>query len=146
VVHEINGPLIIVCGNFSNTIEHPFLGTIAAGTASLEYFWTDRLYNVFELSEPSGRFRGFYCNLALPAQFDGATLSYVDLDIDIAVAPDSSIRILDEDEFGENSRHLSYPADLITCVRNSVKELERLILARQFPFDRLLASEIHEKT
>jgi len=139
-IRVINGSLIIVHGTFSNTIEHPFLGKIAAGTSSLEYFWTDRLYNIFELSEPSGRFRGFYCNLALPAQFDGTTLSYVDLDIDIAVAPDSSIRILDEDEFDENTMHLSYPADLAACVRSSVKDLRKLILERQFPFGRLVAT------
>jgi len=140
MIQEIKGPLIVAFGTFSNVIEHPFLGTIAAGTLSLEYFWTDRLYNVFELSEPNGRFRGFYCNLALPAKFDGATLSYVDLDIDIAVAPDSSIRILDEDEFDENSMHLSYPADLTASVKNSLKDLEKLILERQFPFDRLVGT------
>ena len=140
IIREINGPLIIAAGTFSNTIEHPFLGTMEAGTLSLEYFWTDRLYNIFELSEPNGRFRGFYCNLALPVKFDGATLSYVDLDIDIAVAPDSSIRVLDEDEFNENSIHLNYPADLTASVRDSLKALEKLILARQFPFDRHLAT------
>jgi len=139
MIQEIKGPLIVAFGTFSNVIEHPFLGTIAAGTSSLEYFWTDRLYNVFELSEPNGRFRGFYCNLALPAKFDGSTLSYVDLDIDIAVAPDSSIRILDEDEFNDNSMHLRYPADLTASVRNSLKDIEKLILERQFPFDRLVA-------
>ena len=104
------GPLVVLSARFEEEIRHALLGHIARGTLSTEYYWTDRWYNVFRFSAPDGALRNYYCNINMPARFDGRVLSYVDLDIDVLVAPDFSYQILDEDEFTANAVRFNYPA------------------------------------
>ena len=128
------GPLLVLDAVFDELIEHPLLGTIRPGTLSTEYYWTDRWYSVFRFAEPSGALRNFYCNINTPARFDGRVLSYVDLDIDVLVAPDLSFRVLDEDEFALHAEQYGYPEDLRAAARQSLAELISLIEGRRFPF------------
>lgn len=126
--------LIVVAGTFAEEVRHPLLGVIAPGTRSTEYYWTDRPYSVFRFCEPHGAFRNFYCNINQPAQFDGETLTFVDLDIDVLVAPDFSYRVLDEDEFELHAQQFNYPAQLRAQARHGLAELLSLIERREFPF------------
>jgi len=126
--------LIVVEGEFTEEVRHPLLGVIAPGTRSAEYYWTDRWYSVFRFCEPDGAFRNFYCNINQPAQFDGATLTFVDLDIDVLVAPDFSYRVLDEDEFALHAQQFNYPAHLQAQARQGLNDLLSLIKRREFPF------------
>ena len=91
------GSLIVLDAKFPDEIVHDLLGTIASGTHSLEYYWLDRWYNVFRFDQPDGELRNYYCNVNVPASFDGETLSYVDLDLDILVDPDFSYRVRSEE-------------------------------------------------
>ena len=127
-------PLIVVAGVFSQAVHHPQLGLIARGTMSTEYFWTDRWYNVFRFAAPDGQLCSFYCNINLPPRFDGRTLTFVDLDIDVLVAPDFSYRILDEDEFAAHARRYQYPPAVRRGTRRALAQLLALITARSFPF------------
>ena len=127
--------LISVEGVFEEEIRHPQLGIIAPGTFSTEYYWTDRWYSVFRFREPTGELRNYYCNINLPAKFDGSVLTFVDLDIDVLVAPDFSRRILDEDEFAANAALYHYPADVRETVPRALAELNAIIERRDFPFD-----------
>jgi hypothetical protein len=127
--------LIVVEGVFEEEIRHPQLGVIAPGTLSAEYYWTDRWYSVFRFREPSGELRNYYCNINLPAEFDGRVLTFVDLDIDVLVAPDRSVRILDEDEFAANAARYNYPAHVRDAVPRALAELLDLIERRDDPFD-----------
>ncbi|HZH89968.1 MAG TPA: DUF402 domain-containing protein [Pyrinomonadaceae bacterium] len=127
--------LICVEGVFEEEIRHPQLGIIAPGTLSAEYYWTDRWYSVFRFREPSGELRNYYCNINLPAEFDGSVLTFVDLDIDVLVAPDFSRRILDEDEFAANAARYQYPALVRDTVPRALADLIRVIERRDFPFD-----------
>ena len=127
--------LIIVEGVFEEEIRHPQLGTIAAGTLSTEYYWTDRWYSVFRFREPSGALRNYYCNINQPAEFDGRVLTFVDLDIDVLVAPDFSYRILDEEEFVAHATHYDYPAIVRDSVPRALAELVEMIERREYPFD-----------
>jgi uncharacterized protein len=129
--------LLVLDATFEEEIRHPLLGTILRGTRSLEYYWLDRWYNVFRFHEPTGALRNFYCNVNVPPTFDGRVLSYVDLDIDILVAPDLTYSILDEDEFEASSTHFNYPPSIIKGARAALHELVTMISSRQFPFDRL---------
>jgi uncharacterized protein len=70
------------------------------GDRFIETYYTDRWYNIFEIhAVEDDRLRGWYCNIAEPAQIDGDTLSYVDLALDLLVYPDLRQLILDEEEF-----------------------------------------------
>ena len=119
------GPLIVLNAVFDEEIQHDLLGTIALGTVSKEYYWLDRWYNIFRFNDR------FYCNVTQPPSFDGATLTYVDLDIDVLVESDFSYQVLDLEDF----ENYSYPADVKQKARQALAELINLVEARSFPFD-----------
>jgi protein associated with RNAse G/E len=128
------GSLIVLDAKFPDEVVHDLLGTIAGGTHSLEYYWLDRWYNVFRFAQPNGELRNYYCNVNVPPTFDGESLSYVDLDLDILVEPDFSYQILDVEDFETNTQRYGYSAEVQTNARRAVDELVRIIQTRQFPF------------
>src|SRR4051812_9320746 len=80
------GPdLIVAVGVFDQAVQHDDLGLIQQGTVSFEYFWPARWYNVFRFIESDGRFRNFYCNIAMPPRVHDGVLEFVDLDIDVVI-------------------------------------------------------------
>jgi protein associated with RNAse G/E len=129
------GSLIVLDAKFADEVTHDLLGTIASGTLSLEYYWLDRWYNVFRFAEPDGTLRNYYCNVNVPPTFDGETLSYVDLDLDILVEPDLSYRILDVEDFERNAEDYGYSVDVQANARRAVDELVRMIETSAFPFN-----------
>jgi protein associated with RNAse G/E len=134
-VAKREGTLLILDAVFEEEIEHGLLGTIALGTVSTEYYWLDRWYNVFRFSDSSGQLKSFYCNINEPPSFDGHVLSYIDLDIDVLVAPDLTYKILDLDDFEANAKAYAYPDDVQANAHGALKELSRLIDLRAFPFN-----------
>ena len=129
------GPLIVLDACFKQEITHDLLGTIVAGTTSIEYYWLDRWYNVFRFSQPEGELRNYYCNVNIPPEFDGESLSYVDLDIDILVEPDFSFRIVDLEDFEANAARYGYSEGVQQNARKALTELLTLIKNRSFPFN-----------
>ncbi|MBC8031756.1 MAG: DUF402 domain-containing protein [Pyrinomonadaceae bacterium] len=129
------GALILLDAKFPAEIVHDSLGTIAAGTHSLEYYWLDRWYNIFRFAEPNGDLRNYYCNVNVPPTFDGQTLTYVDLDMDILVREDFSYSLLDLEEFEANTVRYSYPAEVQANAQDAVNELLCMIRTRAFPFN-----------
>lgn len=127
--------LIVLDAKFEEEIRHPLLGTVARETLSIEYYWLDRWYNIFRFVEPTGQLRNFYCNVNVPPVFQKNVLSYIDLDMDVLVAPDFSYSILDEDEFAANAARFNYPAEVLLKSRMALEELITLIKARAFPFN-----------
>jgi protein associated with RNAse G/E len=127
--------LLVLDGRFETEVKHKLLGTIARGTVSIEYYWLDRWYNVFRFMEPDGGLRNYYCNVNIPPTYAGRVLSFVDLDMDILVAPDLSYQILDEDEFVVNAERYGYPAEVRGRAHEALAELREMIEGRQFPFN-----------
>ncbi len=132
---EQRGTLLLFRGVFDREVHHPDLGHIEIGTVSYEYYWLDRWYNVFRFHRPNGRFRNFYCNINMPPELGDGFLDYVDLDLDLLSDTDGNFRILDEDEYLENSKAFGYSARIMDSVDAAVIELKSLIANRQFPFD-----------
>jgi protein associated with RNAse G/E len=128
------GSLLVLDGEFDSEIEHDLLGTIPSGTHSLEYYWLDRWYNVFRFAQPNGELRNYYCNINMPPKFTNGILSYIDLDLDILVAPDFSYQILDVEDFERNAKTYSYSLEIQANARRAVDELTGMIQTRQFPF------------
>jgi protein associated with RNAse G/E len=126
--------LITLLAHFSETHVHSDLGTIHAGTISLEHFWLDRWYNVFHFREPDGTPKATYTNITMPASFDGSVIDYVDLDIDVIHWPDGRVDVLDQDDFERNSVEYSYPDEVKRSAENALKEVLGLIERREFPF------------
>ncbi|MGH9947547.1 MAG: DUF402 domain-containing protein [Pyrinomonadaceae bacterium] len=132
---EREDPMLVFVGEFDETIDHPALGLIQKGTTSYEYYWLDRWYNIFRFHEPDGSFRNFYCNINMPPTFDGRTLDYVDLDIDVIVWSEGRIITLDEDEFESNAVAFSYPPEVRKKALDSLDEIHKMILSQAFPFE-----------
>jgi predicted RNA-binding protein associated with RNAse of E/G family len=67
----------------------------------VEIFYTDRWYIIFEIHDrDDDRVKGWFCNVTRPAVLEADDrLSYVDLALDLWVAPDGTQMVLDEDEF-----------------------------------------------
>jgi hypothetical protein len=93
--------LVILEARF-NRSELELMGTVLRqGDRFVETFYTDRWYNIFEVHDlEDDRVKGWYCNVGRPAILEADDrLSYVDLALDLWVAPDGSQTVLDEDEF-----------------------------------------------
>ena len=134
-IAKTEGSLLVLDAVFDEEIKHELLGTISSGTISTEYYWLDRWYNVFRFSDSNQPLRNFYCNINQPPSFDGRVLSYIDLDIDVLVAPDFTYKILDVDDFEENATRYAYPDEVQANARRALAELISLIEARAFPFN-----------
>jgi hypothetical protein len=76
--------------------------TFRTGDRMIEYFYTDRWYNVFELYDVrGGHLKGWYCNIARPAVVDEESILWFDLALDVWVSPVGDVLVLDQDEFAE---------------------------------------------
>ena len=101
------------------------------------HYWSDRWYNVIRLEDPDGRLAGFYCNIATPAIFDGSTLRYIDLQLDVRVFVEPAgwrVEVLDEDEFEAARVRYAYPDEVVAKALAAIEEVERMSAAREFPF------------
>jgi protein associated with RNAse G/E len=134
LVSEKDG-VITLLAHFSETHVHNDLGTIHAGTVSIEHFWLDRWYNVFQFREPDGTPKAIYCNIAKPATFENEVIDYVDLDIDVIRWPDGRMDVLDRDDFEKNILKYAYPDDVIASAERALTELLGLIEGGEFPFN-----------
>lgn len=68
----------------------------------VETFFTDKWYNIFEIYDrDDGALKGWYCNITKPAIIEDASVSYVDLALDLWVSADGIRKVLDEDELEE---------------------------------------------
>jgi len=120
-------------------VSHHLLGEIKRGTRLVEYYWLDRWYNVFRFLHDDGSTRLYYCNVNKPPAFDGQSLTYIDLDIDVVVQPDYSYEVLDLDEFRANSEAYKYSTEEKAGAAEALEELSAMIQSRQFPFQPLKA-------
>jgi uncharacterized protein len=103
--------------------------TFAKGDVMIEWFYTDRWYNVFRLEAgDTGVVKGWYCNITRPARFGpdpdglGWRIEHEDLALDVFVFPSGRVVVLDEAEF--NALGLS-AAEQAQCWA-AVDELKRL--------------------
>jgi protein associated with RNAse G/E len=131
------GRLIVLDAEFDYDVQHHLLGEIPRGTRTIEYYWLDRWYNVFQFMDNEGKTRLYYCNVSAPPKLEGDVLSYVDLDIDLLVQPDLSYQLLDTEEFETNAGRWGYSAETRRQALAAVAELESMIAGRQFPFSQV---------
>ena len=102
---------------------------------AIEIYFTDRWYNVWHFREHTTNPNSWYSNVAMPARFDGTTLQWVDLDIDIRCYADGSLRVFDQDEFEQNRVEMGYPTEVVkraVAARNEVLQLGKVGI---FPFN-----------
>jgi hypothetical protein len=85
-----------------NRPDTPFLDiTLANGDRFIEVYFSQRWFNIYEIhAGQSGPIKGWYANIARPAEFGPDEIVFVDLALDLWIYPDGRQVVLDEDEFG----------------------------------------------
>lgn len=104
--------------------------TLKRGDRFVETFYTDRWYNIFEIFDRDNKaFKGWYCNIGWPALIDEEVVSYIDLALDLWVAPDGTQTVLDEDELLD----LHLDDELLQKVYAGMQELQELLKTKNPP-------------
>jgi len=126
--------LLVLDAEFEADVSHDLMGEIKRGTRTTEYYWLDRWYSIFRFLGDEGGTRLWYCNINTPPSFADATLTCIDMDIDVVVQPNLSYRVLDQDEFATNAERYGYSDQEKKDVHAALQELLSMIEGRQFPF------------
>jgi predicted RNA-binding protein associated with RNAse of E/G family len=115
-----------------NHADTPILNEILkSNDRFVEIYYTNRWYNIFAVHDrDDDRIKGWYCNVGRPAILEsGSRISYVDLALDLWVAPDGTQTVLDEDEFAA----LDLDAKTRRQARTALRELQQLFVDHKNP-------------
>jgi protein associated with RNAse G/E len=113
--------MLVLRGTLEHTAGRSYV-TFAPGDTLLERYWPRRWYNIFSLYDRAGLFKGWYANICTPIAFDGQTIRYTDLDLDLWVWPDRHFLVLYEDEFSRRVEREMPPA-IVDRARAGLAEL-----------------------
>ncbi len=104
---------------------------LETGDRFIEIYYTDRWYNIFAIHDRDDEhLKGWYCNIGKPAVLESShQLSYVDLALDLWVAPDRTRTVLDEDEFAA----LELDTDTRRQAKAALEELQKLFAQGKNP-------------
>ena len=120
------------------TVMEGYRGTLRTQVAFTALFYTDdRWYNCYLNHWTTPRLRiESYANVALPAEFDGETVRWVDLDLDVLIRSTGAVSLVDVDEFVEHGARFGYPGDLVRRATETGDALLAAARGRREPFDR----------
>ena len=101
------------------------------GDRFIETYYMDRWYNIFEIRDhQDGALKGWYCNIGKPAVWEpGNGVGYIDLALDLWVAPDGTQTILDQDEF----EALQLDPETRSQALAAMEELQALFSSKKSP-------------
>jgi protein associated with RNAse G/E len=125
----------------AGTAMRSYRGEFTVRQAFTQLFWpgADCWWNVEHFHEPLPFANRpsllTYANVSTPAEFDGETIRWVDLDLDVIVT-EAGVRLIDEDEFEEHRERFGYPDDLVMKARAAAELLIDLASRGERPFDR----------
>lgn len=72
---------------------------ISPGDIMVETFFADEWFNIFAIYCGTGLFKGWYCNITMPANIRDCEILWYDLALDLVVLPHGQLIELDRDEF-----------------------------------------------
>lgn len=106
----------------------------------VEWFYTDRWYNVFEMYDrDDGALTGWYCNITRPARFEADAIYADDLALDVMVYPDGRLVVLDEDEFTA----LGLDGETVKKARAALADLLNRVERREEMFSKIKPNAAH---
>lgn len=134
VVREEPG-LLVLYGTYGTPL-NSYRGQFRAAHHTLEFYWSDRFYNLIVMWHADWRPSKHYVNIATPATWHDGALRFIDLDLDVIWrAATGEVILDDEDEFALHQSRFGYPDDLIARVWRSSEEVRAMIAQRRSPFD-----------
>lgn len=111
--------------------EYPFIITNSSGevkrfniAVAVTHFF-NRWFNIIAVFNKKKTFIHWYVNLTTPIQFDGTTITYEDLLLDLRVRLDFSWELLDQDEYDAHVSELG--AETVDMVNKTMQELTTLL-------------------
>src|SRR5947209_16424443 len=128
---------VIIQAYWSQATKHLGYTQFEPGDRFIEYYYSNRWYNIFDIATTDGVRKGWYCNIAEPAVIFDDHIEQVDLLLDVWVDPTGNPLILDEDEFAADT---TLSDEQRTKARQGLQALLQLIAARQEMFSRLADS------
>lgn len=103
------------------------------GDRFIEYYYTDRWFNIFDIASAQGVRKGWYCNIAEPAMLFEDRIEQVDLLLDVWVSPEGETLVLDEDEFAADT---TLTAQQRNEAQQALQELLQMIADQQEAFSK----------
>lgn len=97
------------------------------------FFYFNHWYNVISMARKNGIY--YYCNIASPSLLDEDIIKNIDYDLDLKVYPDYQYNILDEHEYRNHSKKMSYPKEIMQIVEDELTNLIRKVENREDPFN-----------
>jgi len=125
-------------------LDHRKGGWFVGQDGLLEIYCKHQWYNLWHIGEQVSNINLVYINLAMPATFQGATLEWIDLDLDYRVHLDHSVELLDQADFDQNAHRLHYPPRLIEQVYATCRTIEAGLANHTFPFDHERQVELYQ--
>ena len=102
-----------------------------------QIFMRHSYYNVNHMSAVVAPYRNlWYANIALPPEFDGVTLRWTDLYLDVIRDIERGVLLKDAEQFEEMARTLPIPREIVERAYAARDEIMALAAAGAFPFDR----------
>lgn len=121
----VDGTHVVVAAVWTERVAREHF-SFEPGDRSIEHYWTDRWYAVWQVHAADGRLKGWYCNVARPVDIDDHHIASVDLELDLWVPGDGGATVrLDEDEF-VMSGLAARDSGAAVQARRSLDELEAL--------------------
>ena len=130
-VESVDGPALVLAAFFDVDDRDDGYFTWQRGDRFLEFYYTDRWYNVFQIFDrASGALRGWYCNLTRPAVIEDELVAWDDLELDVFVYPDGRTLLLDEDDY----RALPLSPAERAAAESGLADLQARVQAGEKPF------------
>lgn len=80
-----------------------------------------------------------YVNIGTPPRWDGATVTQIDLDLDVVRRLDGTVEIIDQEEFEANRAAYGYPEQLVEGAIGAADRAVTLMRAGAEPFGEVAA-------
>jgi protein associated with RNAse G/E len=104
------------------------------GDLFFEYYYTDHWYAIFEIRSANNQRKGWYCNIAYPAEFTADSIHSTDLLLDLFISADGNTRLrLDIEEFETHNIAASDPL-AYHAAYTAFEELEVMVQQNIAPF------------
>lgn len=126
--------ILLLCKPGRKLIHHTKNKVFIEENTSIEYFSLAEWYTA-AMKVADEEIVSYYCNVAMPSVLEGNNLSFIDLDLDLLKQKNEDFKVVDEDEFAENSIRLNYPTQLKTRAIKALEELKAQAIRGEFPFN-----------
>ena len=123
---------ILIFANNCTTVTEKDGHTWKTKEPAILFFFLHKWYNI--IGQYKGKGICYYCNMASPIIIEENTIKYIDYDLDVKVFPNSSYKVLDEDEYKRHTVEMEYSEEVQEIIHQQLDILIQMINTRRGPF------------